>query len=241
MWINCQWTVILVGMATPRPAMTPRGRGRPRTGTSDLSRQSVLDAALAVIDEDGVDAVSMRTVARRLGVDAKSLYNHVAGKDALLDGVADAIVSSTRIPRPTGDLRADLLALALAFRDATLAHPRAAGVVLTRPVESLSTVAPLEAVLSIVMAAGATPASAVHLLRTIMAFITGTLLREAGAGQTFAAGPDGDPEVRRRALEASGSPAVAAAAPHLAVCDHEYELRFGLTTLIDAFASELEG
>ena len=80
----------------------------------------------------------------------------------------------------------------------------------------------------------------VHVLRALMAFITGTLLREAGSGQTFAVGPDGDPDVRRQALESTGSPAVAAAAPHLAVCDHDYEFRFGLTAMIDAFVSELE-
>lgn len=205
-----------------------------------MSRQAVLDAALTVIDEDGVDAVTMRTVARRLGVDAKSLYNYVDGKDGLLDGVADMIMSSIRIPKPTGDVRTDLFALALAFREATLAHPRAASVVLTRRVESLSTLAPLEAVLSIAISAGATPEWAVHTLRTVMAFITGTLLREAGAGQSFDVGPFGDPDERRRTLEAANAPAVAAAAAYLVRCDHEYELRFGLKILIEAIAADLE-
>ena len=73
------------------PPATPEGvrRGRPPKGAAQLSRAAILDAAVAVADAEGVSAVSMRSVARLLGVDAKSLYNHVEGKYGLLDALAE--------------------------------------------------------------------------------------------------------------------------------------------------------
>lgn len=217
-------------------------RGRPPAGLSTLSRAAIVDAAVAVIDDDGVDAVSMRTVARRLRVDPKSLYNHVADKGALLDGVVERIISLIRVPEPTGDARADLRAFSLAYRDAALAaHPRAAALVLTRRVESAGSLAPLNAVLSILSRAGYPPAAAVHVLRTLLAFITGTLLREAEAAASFGTNDPATVAARTAALRESGFPAVGDAAPHLAQCDHEHEFRTGLDLILDAFAATTDG
>lgn len=221
---------------TVRTATTRRGR--PPAGRSTLSRAAIVDAAIAVIDDDGVEAVSMRTVARRLRVDPKSLYNHVADKGALLDGVAERIISLIRVPEPTGDARADLRAICLAYREAALAaHPRAAVLVLTRRVESAGPLAPLDAVLSILARAGYSPAAAVHVVRTVLAFITGTLLREADATATFGANDPATVAARTTALRESGFPAVGEAAPHLARCDHEHEFLAGLDVILDGFAA----
>jgi len=217
---------------------TPPRRGRPPAGRSTLSRTAIVDAALALIDDDGVEAVSMRTVARRLRVDPKSLYNHVADKDALLDGVAERVISLVRVPKPTGDARADLRAVCLAYREAALAaHPRAATLVLTRRVESAGSLAPLDAVLSILARAGHPPAAAVHVVRTVLAFMTGTLLREADAAAPFGTDDFGTAAARTAALRESGFPAVGEAAPHLARCDHEHEFLTGLDLILDAFGS----
>ncbi|MFC9550373.1 TetR/AcrR family transcriptional regulator C-terminal domain-containing protein [Rhodococcus sp. NPDC056960] len=223
------------------PAIRPETRrGRPPAGQSTLSRQAILEAAMAVVDDQGVEAVSMRTVARVLGVDPKSLYNHVENKDALLDGLAELVLSRMVIPDASGDLRKDVTAMARAFRSAALAeHPRAARLVLTRPVESLITLNPLEVALAAFLRAGASPEVAVHCLRTVLAFITGTLLREAEAAFTLALGDPGRATERQQALEEVELPSVRAAASHLAVCDHEQEFDFGLGLLIDAFDSRL--
>lgn len=62
-----------------------------------LNRQRVLDAAVALADDEGLDALTMRRLAKRPGVEAMSLYYHVANKSALLDGVAELVVPrSTR-------------------------------------------------------------------------------------------------------------------------------------------------
>lgn len=190
-------------------------------------------ATLQVIDSDGVAAVGMRSVARALGVDAKSLYNHVDGKDGLLDAVAEQLLGGLVIPEPTGDARRDLHAIAETFRERALAHPGAAPLVLTRQLSSLEGLAPVDAVLAVLLASGAGPEESVHLLRMLLATLIGTLLREVSAAPTFG----GDDGRRRGALEASGLPAVARTAPHLAEFDRgaefEYTVDLAITAVLD--------
>ena len=68
-----------------------------------LSRARVIDAALKVMDAEGLDAVSMRRVAREVGVEAMSLYNHVEDKDDLLRGICDRVMGGFEFPQETGD------------------------------------------------------------------------------------------------------------------------------------------
>lgn len=214
--------------------MTSR-RGRPpKNADGALSRERILREALALVDEEGLAAVSMRKLARRLGVDPMSLYNHVDGKDALLDGVAEVLLAAIPAPAPGTGLRETMSALAHGFRAAMLGHPRAAPLVLTRRLASMTALAPVEAVLGPLLAVGYPPDRAVHGLRAVLAFLIGTLMREVDAAPTFS-GTDGA-RGRLTDLEESGLPAVSAAAPYLAVCDHEAEFEFGLGILLDALA-----
>ncbi|WP_330277682.1 TetR family transcriptional regulator [Lentzea sp. NBC_00516] len=211
--------------------MTEPRRGRPRTPL--LSRESIVAATLQVIDVEGVAAVGMRSVARALGVDAKSLYNHVDGKDGLLDAVAEHLLGGLVLPEPTGDARRDLHAIADAFRSRALAHPGAAPLVLTRQLSSLEGLAPVDAVLAVLLAAGASAQESVHLLRMLLATLIGTLLREVSAAPTFG----GDDGARREVLEAAGLTSVVATAPHLAEFDRgvefEYTVDLAITAVLD--------
>src|SRR5690242_17587759 len=63
-----------------------------------LSRARILEAALAIADEQGIEALSMRRLGQALGYEAMSLYNHVASKDALLDGLLDVVLDETEPP-----------------------------------------------------------------------------------------------------------------------------------------------
>ncbi|MEW1642363.1 TetR/AcrR family transcriptional regulator C-terminal domain-containing protein [Streptomyces sp. NPDC091219] len=219
---------------------TPESRrGRPPKGSSRLNRPAVVEATLKVIDSDGVDAVSMRTVARVLGVDAKSLYNHVDGKDDLLDAVAEHILGSVPLPERTGDPRADLRAIAHAFRQCTLAHPQAASLVLTRQLASFPALAPVEAVLAVLRSAGCPPGEAVPLLRALVALVIGTLLREAQAGPTYGTTDPAAIARRRTELERSGLPHVAEAAADLARFDSDAEFAHTVDLALDALATRL--
>lgn len=175
----------------------------------------------------------MRSVARLLGVDAKSLYNHVDGKDDVLDAVAEHLLSGIDLPRRTGDTATDLRAIADAFRVRALSHPEAASLVLTRQLASPAGLAPVDAFLAVLRDAGCAVPEAVRLLRTLVAALVGTLLREVNVDPTFGVGDDLGWSSRREVLEQSGLPRVTEAAQELARYDRDAEFDFAITAAID--------
>ena len=97
-----------------------------------LSRDRVAAAAMALADEKGLGALSMRALAGRLGVEAMSLYHHVAGKEALLDAMVDAVFGELHLPVIGGDWRAELRARSISGRAVLLRHPWAVGMMDSR-------------------------------------------------------------------------------------------------------------
>ncbi|GHJ50076.1 transcriptional regulator [Catellatospora sp. TT07R-123] len=85
---------------TPEIPAPPWRRSRSSSGRRPLSQDAIVDAALAVLDREGLEAVSMRRIAEELGTGAASLYAHVANKDELLDLAYDRIVGEIRLPEP---------------------------------------------------------------------------------------------------------------------------------------------
>lgn len=207
-------------------------RGRPRRGDSVLSRDRVLDVAARLLDEVGAEQLSMRRIAAELGVDPMSLYNHVANKDALLDGIAQHFLESLLLPAPSGELRTDILALANAFRGAAQRRPGAATLLLTRVLGSMTGLAAVDAALGVLQAAGLSPEQSVRGFRAVFAFLVGTVLREVSVGPTFSGQNLGGLGERRTELESAGLAHTADAAAHLAVCDHTEEFEFGIGLLI---------
>ncbi|HPV88939.1 MAG TPA: TetR family transcriptional regulator, partial [Ornithinibacter sp.] len=98
----------------------------PRTRSS-LSRERVIAQAVALADEKGLAALSMRALAGRLGVEAMSLYHHVAGKEALLDAMLDVVFAEMHLPVIGGDWRAELRARSVSGRTVLLRHRWAVG------------------------------------------------------------------------------------------------------------------
>src|SRR3954470_17246025 len=92
-----------------------------------LNRERVLRAALALADHGGYESLTMRNLAKELGVEAMSLYNHVANKDDLLDGMVDIVFSEIEAPSPGGDWKAELRTRATSTRDALNRHRWAIG------------------------------------------------------------------------------------------------------------------
>jgi AcrR family transcriptional regulator len=222
--------------STSRPA--PR-RGRPTGGKAVLTRERIVAEAVAMVEEAGLDAVTMRGLARRLSVDPMSLYHHVDNRDTLLDQIAELVLAGMELPRVTGVFRDDVHAVAQAFRRAAVRYPHCSPLVLTRQLGSFAALAPVEVVLSILREAGFPPDRGVHAMRTVLAFVVGTLLREVSAGPTFSGDNLGGTERRLAELNASELPHLIEAAPHLAVCDHEQEFDFGLDLLITALELDL--
>ena len=92
-----------------------------------LSSERVLRAAIALADERGAQELTMRKLAKELGVEAMSLYNHVANKDDLLDGMIDIVFSEIEAPLAGGDWKAELRKRAISTREALNRHRWAIG------------------------------------------------------------------------------------------------------------------
>ena len=102
--------------------MPTTSRGRPAR-REPVTRERILDAAIALADEAGIEAVTMRRLGERLGVEAMSLYKHVADKEAVLAGIADRVAREFALPSPDDDWRAALRTTLVAAHAVLLRHP----------------------------------------------------------------------------------------------------------------------
>ncbi|HEY8975496.1 MAG TPA: tetracycline resistance transcriptional repressor TetR [Burkholderiaceae bacterium] len=168
------------------------------TERSRLNRDDVLRAALELLDEVGIDALSTRKLAERLGVQSPTLYWHFKSKGALLDAMSAAVMQRSRTPSTPGpdeDWRDWLLADGRSFRKALLAIRDGARLHAgTRPGEAQRE--SIEARLRLLCAAGFEPEPATLLLMSIGRFVVGWVLEEQSIQQADAppsatlAGPD---------------------------------------------------
>src|SRR3989475_9395043 len=88
-----------------------------------LSRDRILHAALELADEGGIESLTMRKLGRTLGFEAMSLYNYVANKDDVLDGILDLVLAESELPSPTGDWDTAIRSSAISVHDALRRHP----------------------------------------------------------------------------------------------------------------------
>jgi AcrR family transcriptional regulator len=155
----------------------PRGRGRNRLAPA-LSRAEIVDAAIAVADAEGSDAVSMRRIAQVLRVGTMSLYWHVANKDQLLDLMLDALIGEIEVPEPSGDWQADLRAEALNERVTLLRHLWVMDFLGGRPPLGPNTLLHLDRALALLDGLGLDVATAMNILGTVQTYVLGAVLRE---------------------------------------------------------------
>jgi AcrR family transcriptional regulator len=88
-----------------------------------LSRERILQTALELVDEGGIEALTMRKLGQALGFEAMSLYNYVANKDDVIDGILDLVLAETEPPSPAGDWDAAIRASAISVHAALRRHP----------------------------------------------------------------------------------------------------------------------
>jgi AcrR family transcriptional regulator len=99
--------------------------GRPRGDAPNLTRERILRAALALVDREGMAALSMRRLATTLGVDPMAIYYHLDGKAAVVAGLVELAFGELPVPAPdSDDWRAQVRAIAGAYRDLALSHPK---------------------------------------------------------------------------------------------------------------------
>ncbi|HET6988009.1 MAG TPA: TetR/AcrR family transcriptional regulator C-terminal domain-containing protein [Kribbella sp.] len=168
--------------------------GRPRAGEERLSREAILTAALRVVDDEGIDALTMRRLAATLEVNPMSLYHHLPNKAAVLAGLAELVFAGLEYPDP-GDAvpwDAQLMDAAWAYRNALRAHPNLALQVLsdTSAVSDVVVVT-MEPFYCALDRAGLSPRQVFESANTLIDFIHGFSLGEASVrADTFELAPD---------------------------------------------------
>lgn len=143
-----------------------------------LNRDRVIEAAIDLADEVGLDALSMRKLGDRLGVEAMSLYNHIANKDDLLDGMMDTFTASIEIPSPGDEWKDAMRLRARSAREQFRRHPWALSIMETRTNPGLETLRYHNAIIGVLREAGFSLAMAGHAFALLDAFIFGFALQE---------------------------------------------------------------
>ena len=204
----------------------------------------VLDAAIAIADRGGLDALTMRAVAARLGVQAMSLYKHVTNKDAILDGIVERMMLEME-PPPPGDWRAGMRHRAQGMRAVLLRHRWAAMLIESRTAPVPSRLRHHEASLRVMRDAGFSVELAYNAILSLDSYIYGFVAQEVW--WPFAPGerpelikelaPDIDPAQFPRLVEMMGfvmSRAVSpAASPSSSSSGYDADFAFGLELLLE--------
>ena len=141
-----------------------------------LSRERVLRAALALADEGGIESLSMRKLGQELGVEAMSLYNHVANKDDLLDGIVEAVTSEIEEPSGGADWKTEIRRTAISSHEVFLRHRWACSLMMRRPNGSTPRMRWMEALLRTLREAGFSADMTHHAYHALDSHITGFTL-----------------------------------------------------------------
>jgi AcrR family transcriptional regulator len=148
-----------------------------------LTRERVLRAALGLADEGGVESLTMRRLAKELGVEAMSLYNHVANKDDILDGIVEIVFGEIEPPPSGVDWKTAMRRRAISTRQALARHRWAVGLMESRMRPGPANVRLHDAVLGCLRQAGFSVAMAVHAYSVQDSYIYGFALQENGFAQ----------------------------------------------------------
>jgi AcrR family transcriptional regulator len=144
-----------------------------------LTRERIVQAALEMIDRDGVDGLSMRKLGAALGVEGMALYRHVASKERVLDGVAEVLLAELELPDAGSASWLEAChALARSYRQIAHRHRGAFRLLALSPLTTARRFERAQAPLAILRAAGFSETAAQRAFRTLLGYADGYLLRE---------------------------------------------------------------
>ena len=200
-----------------------------------LSRERLLAGAIAVADAGGIGALTIRSLATELGVKPMTLYHHVSGKEAILDGIVDAIFEEIALPSDGAGWRSAMRERAISARGALRRHPWATTLMDSRRNPGPATLRHHDAVIGTLRRAGFTVPMAGHAYSLLDSYIYGFAVQEAALPYD----PESDPEVPETFLErfrAEDYPYLAElTADHVLQPGYGYdrEFEFGLDVVLD--------
>lgn len=206
-----------------------------RTRREPVTRDRAVTAAIAVADEQGIEALTMRNLAQALDVEAMSLYHHVANKSDILDGMVDAVFAEIELPSD-GGWADDMQLRAHSLRATLLRHPWAIGIMESRSAPGPATLRHHDAVIGCCRAAGFSVEMSAHAFSLLDSYIYGFVLQEVNL-------PFNDNDDLVEVLDAMVPANFAQEYPHFAELTSEHvlkkgysygdEFEFGLDLIID--------
>jgi AcrR family transcriptional regulator len=235
--------------------MMSRGRGKlalsateDRATRSPLSRDAVLRAGLRLIDEEGLDGLTMRKLAQVLGVDPMALYNHVADKGALLDGLVEVLWAEIDLGQDEVAWKDALRSMARAVRNLAHAHPRAYPLLLNRQVIPESALRVCDLTLQRLERDGFERARAAEALRAVWAYTAGHALIELSVLLPDESGRSSDPATPLERLRqvlcripSSTPPRLAEVACLVCDCDLDAQFSRGLELILGGLQARIAG
>ncbi len=166
-----------------------------------LSKERVFETAVRLADEEGVEALTMRKLAQKLGVEAMSLYHHVADKEAILDGMVEAVFGEMELPQESG-WKPAMRARCNLLRETLLRHPWAASLLDSRRSPGPATLSHLDWVLGSLRDGGFSVDMAAHGIALLDSYVYGFVIQEIALPIN-----DGEPTEEMAAEMAAAMPA----------------------------------
>ena len=209
-----------------------------------LSRERVLTAALTVADEGGLDGLTIRSLAQRVGARPMSLYHYVANKDEILDGLVDLVFAEIDLPEPSGEWRREMTRRARSAVEVLRRHPWSIGLLESRTSPGAATLRHHDATIAALRAGGFTIEQTGHAYALLDAYVYGFAVQLASLPFE---GPDGAAEVAEpiMALMSTGEyPHLVEFAEQRALApgyDFADEFDFGLDLVLDGLERMLRG
>jgi AcrR family transcriptional regulator len=218
--------------------MPEAGKGRRKASArAPLSRERVIRAAMAVADEKGTAALTMRAIAGSLGVEAMSLYHHVAGREDVLDGMVDAVFGEIDLPSRDTDWRSAMRHRATSARAVLRSHPWAVALMDSRTRPGPMTLRHHDAVIGALRAGGFSVPMAAHAFSLIDSYLYGFVIQEVSLPFSGSAELDEDAGAILSEMPADAYPHLTELVTEHALkpgYDYADEFTFGLTLILDA-------
>jgi AcrR family transcriptional regulator len=208
-----------------------------------LSRERVLRAAIDLADERGIESLSMRELGRRLEVEAMSLYNHVANKDDILDGMVDLVVSEIDLPSDTVDWKEAMRRRAISARDVFSRHPWASVLIDSRESSGPARLRYFDWVIGTLRRAGFSIDQVARAFSLLDSYIYGFGRQQLNASAGRDVKPEEMGEAFLRAIPADGYPYLREMVVEYAMNsghDESADFEFGLELILDGLQKVLE-
>jgi AcrR family transcriptional regulator len=201
-----------------------------------LTRAAIVDAAIVLVERQGVAALTMRKLGAELGVEAMALYHHFPNRESLVDAIGQRLLEPLEVLTLAGDWQAAARLLAVALRTIAVARPASFQLVGLNPLDGARSLEPVERLLDTMLVNGLTPAQALASYRATVSYARGYALAEATGFTVDAAGAAG----RRRLAELPRDdfPILSGRADELAQLDADSGFTLGLDALLDGLARE---